>query len=92
MSNSDTSTGLWTAKDAERATNGAAEGDWIASGVSIDTRAIEPGDLFTAIRGPNHDGHDHVADALAKGAAAAMVERQFKGVASSGDLPQSRRY
>ena len=53
MSNSDTSTGLWTAKDAERATNGAAEGDWIASGVSIDTRAIEPGDLFTAIRGPN---------------------------------------
>lgn len=86
MSNSGTSTGLWTAKDAECATSGAAEGDWIASGVSIDTRAIVPGDLFTAIRGPNHDGHDHVADALAKGAAAAMVERQFKGVASSGSL------
>jgi len=77
---------LWTAADAERATQGKTEGDWVASGVSIDTRAIEPGDLFTAIRGPNHDGHDHVEDALAKGAAAAMVERRFEGLPSRGGL------
>jgi UDP-N-acetylmuramoyl-tripeptide--D-alanyl-D-alanine ligase len=44
-------------------------------GVSVDSRAIEAGMLFVALRGPNHDGHDHVADALAAGAAAALVER-----------------
>lgn len=86
MSDNGAPTTLWTAKDAERATSGTTDGDWMASGVSIDTRAIEPGDLFTAIRGPNHDGHDHVADALAKGAAAAMVERRFEGLPQSEGL------
>ncbi|MBI4875861.1 MAG: UDP-N-acetylmuramoyl-tripeptide--D-alanyl-D-alanine ligase [Acidobacteria bacterium] len=45
-----------------------------ATGYSIDTRSIQPGDLFIALRGPNHDGHDHVAQALEKGAPAALVE------------------
>ncbi|WNJ99295.1 UDP-N-acetylmuramoyl-tripeptide--D-alanyl-D-alanine ligase [Thalassospiraceae bacterium LMO-JJ14] len=73
---------LWTAKDAAEATGGKVEFDWVANGVSIDSRSLEPGDLFTALKGPNHDGHDHVADALAKGAAAAMVEHRFES-----DLP-----
>jgi len=54
-----------------------------ASGVSIDTRTIEPGDLFFALRGPSHDGHDFVVAAFEKGAAAAVVE---KPVAVSGPL------
>lgn len=70
---------LWTAKEASEATEGAIAGDWVASGVSIDSRALEPGDLFTALKGPNHDGHDHVAAALDGGAAAAMVELRFDG-------------
>jgi len=45
--------------------------------VSIDTRTIAPGALFAALRGPNHDGHDHVRDAFAKGAAAVVVEREI---------------
>lgn len=69
---------LWTAKEAAEATGGKVVFDWIASGVSIDSRSLEPGDLFTALKGPNHDGHDHVADALARGAAAAMVEHRFE--------------
>jgi UDP-N-acetylmuramoyl-tripeptide--D-alanyl-D-alanine ligase len=44
-------------------------------GVSIDSRTVRPGELFFAIRGPRHDGHDHVAGALASGAGAAVVER-----------------
>jgi UDP-N-acetylmuramoyl-tripeptide--D-alanyl-D-alanine ligase len=44
-------------------------------GVSIDSRTVRPGELFFAIRGPRHDGHDHVAGALARGAGAAVVER-----------------
>ncbi len=43
-------------------------------GVSSDTRSIEAGMLFIALKGPNHDGHDHVQAALAAGAAAALVD------------------
>lgn len=65
---------LWTSEAAATATGGRATADWHASGVSIDSRTIEPGDLFVAIRGPSFDGHAFVAQALAKGAAAAMVD------------------
>jgi UDP-N-acetylmuramoyl-tripeptide--D-alanyl-D-alanine ligase len=43
--------------------------------VSIDSRALHPGDLFVAIKGDRFDGHDFVADALRAGAAGAMVHR-----------------
>lgn len=48
-------------------------------GVSTDTRTLEPGALFTALKGPNHDGHDHVKAAFDKGARAAVVEREITG-------------
>ncbi|PKP84750.1 MAG: UDP-N-acetylmuramoyl-tripeptide--D-alanyl-D-alanine ligase [Alphaproteobacteria bacterium HGW-Alphaproteobacteria-2] len=76
---------LWTAKEAARATGGSATGDWVATGVSIDSRTIRPGDLFVALSAAR-DGHDFVADALARGAAAAMVARRPKGVAASAPL------
>ena len=44
------------------------------AGVSIDSRTVRSGQLFFAIRGPRHDGHDHVSAALASGAVAAIVE------------------
>jgi UDP-N-acetylmuramoyl-tripeptide--D-alanyl-D-alanine ligase len=43
------------------------------AGVSIDSRTLRAGELFIAIHGPRHDGHDHVASALERGALAAMV-------------------
>jgi UDP-N-acetylmuramoyl-tripeptide--D-alanyl-D-alanine ligase len=43
------------------------------AGVSIDSRTIRPGELFIAIHGPTHDGHDHVAAAMESGAVAAVV-------------------
>ena len=43
------------------------------AGVSIDSRTIRPGELFIAIHGPRHDGHDFVADVLESGALAAVV-------------------
>ena len=64
---------LWTSDEAQRATGGKARGEWTANGVSIDTRSLEKGDLFIALTGENRDGHEFVAGALAKGAAAAMV-------------------
>ncbi len=68
-------TALWTVADAAAATRGSSSTEWAATGVSIDTRSLVPGDLFVAVHGPNHDGHDFVATALQRGAAAAMVDR-----------------
>src|SRR5437764_8768796 len=45
---------------------------WVA-GVSIDSRAIRAGELFIAIHGPRHNGHDHVASAFERGALEAVV-------------------
>lgn len=45
------------------------------AGVSTDSRSTEPGQLFVALKGPNFDGHDFVATAAARGAAAALLER-----------------
>src|SRR5438477_10304837 len=43
------------------------------AGVSIDSRTVRAGELFVAIHGPRHDGHDHVGSALEGGALAAVV-------------------
>jgi UDP-N-acetylmuramoyl-tripeptide--D-alanyl-D-alanine ligase len=51
-----------------------ANPDAMVTGWSVDSRTLQPGDLFFALRGPLHDGHKHVAEALEKGAAAAVVE------------------
>ena len=53
-------------------TNGLAAAP--ISGISIDTRTLEPGDLFFAIKGDHSDGHEHVAAAFEKGASAAVVD------------------
>jgi UDP-N-acetylmuramoyl-tripeptide--D-alanyl-D-alanine ligase len=68
-------TALWTAQDLLAATGGRMDAPFSAWGVSIDTRTIRPGDLFIALQGENGDGHAYVDEALAKGAAGAMVHR-----------------
>ena len=45
------------------------------TGWSVDTRTQNPGDLYFALRGPNHDGHDYAGAAVEKGAAGVVVER-----------------
>ena len=49
--------------------------DVMLQGVSTDTRTLQAGQLFVALRGPHFDGHDYLAEAKAKGAAACMVEK-----------------
>jgi len=77
---------LWTSFDAAVATGGKTSGRWVARGVSIDTRTLEPGDLFVALTGENRDGHEFAAEALKKGAAAALVSRQPPGVLDDSPL------
>lgn len=69
---------LWTAAEAAQATGGQVGSDWAATGVSIDTRTLQPGDLFVALKAAR-DGHDFVAQALEKGAAAALVSHIPEG-------------
>jgi len=47
------------------------------TGYSIDSRTVATGDLFFAIRGPRHDGHDYIEAALERGAAGAVASREW---------------
>ena len=76
---------LWTAAEAAAATGGRAVGTWACDGVSIDTRTLQAGDLFVALK-DLRDGHEFVAQALEKGAAAALVSRVPEGVADDAPL------
>jgi UDP-N-acetylmuramoyl-L-alanyl-D-glutamate--2,6-diaminopimelate ligase len=49
--------------------------DWEVSGCTADSRRLEPGQVFVAVRGPRHDGHAFVGQALERGAAGVVVER-----------------
>ena len=49
------------------------------AGVSIDSRTLRPGELFVAIHGPRHDGHDHLAAAIGAGAIACLVAAEKVG-------------
>ena len=75
---------LWTATDAANATSSHSTADWQAGGISIDSRTLQPGDLFVALHGPHFDGHDYVRAAQDAGAAACMVDHEIDGVT----LPQ----
>jgi UDP-N-acetylmuramoyl-tripeptide--D-alanyl-D-alanine ligase len=65
---------LWTAANLAKATGGRASRAFQAHGVSIDTRSLEPGDLFIALGGAR-DGHEFVAQAMASGAAGVLASR-----------------
>jgi UDP-N-acetylmuramoyl-tripeptide--D-alanyl-D-alanine ligase len=49
------------------------------SGWSVDSRTVQPGDLFFALRGPNHDGHAYVGQVFQKGAVAAVTDEEVEG-------------
>ncbi len=67
--------GMMSLRDAALATHGSAtQDDPRFTGVSTDTRTLAAGELFVALKGEHFDGHEYVAQALAQGAAAAMVE------------------
>ena len=68
---------LWTQSELRDAfaAKPSAPLDATVTGVSIDTRTLQAGDLFFAIKGDTHDGHDYVARAFEVGAAAAVVAR-----------------
>ena len=69
---------LWDSAGLRDATGGTIGDEVRITGVCIDSRSAGPGDLFIALRDVR-DGHDFVADALARGAAAAMWTGPARG-------------
>ena len=74
---------FWIPQDFQAITQGrwlVPPGDPRASitGVGIDTRTLQPGQAFFAVKGETHDGHDHVAVAIDKGAAIVVVSDEKK--------------
>ena len=69
---------LWTAQDAAAATGGTARGDWGIDGFGIDSRAMQSGQMFVALKAAR-DGHEFVRSALDAGASAALVSRVPEG-------------
>jgi len=70
---------LWTSAEIEAATGGRANASFEVTGVTFDSREVQPGDLFIAMPGTVYDGHKFVAGALAAGAAAAIVSQAVDG-------------
>jgi UDP-N-acetylmuramoyl-tripeptide--D-alanyl-D-alanine ligase len=71
---------LWTSAEVARAMSPLAmPAPFEATGVTFDSRAVGKGDLFFALAGETTDGHGFVADALSRGAAAAVVSRDVAG-------------
>ena len=71
---------MFTTAEIAQAVGGRLIGaDAEVGGVSTDTRTIEKGDLFVAVRGESFDGNDYIIQAAEKGAAAALCERAAEG-------------
>ncbi len=72
---------LWTSEEITHAVGGRGSGaSFVATGVSIDTRTLEPGDLFIALAG-ERDGHEFIPLAQTKGASGVLVSQPTPGEA-----------
>jgi UDP-N-acetylmuramoyl-tripeptide--D-alanyl-D-alanine ligase len=76
---------LWRVAEFTGA-KGEFDQDLVAMGYSIDSRTLDPGDLFIAIQGDRFDGQDFGPAALAKDAMAAIVQRDYKNTAGARPL------
>jgi UDP-N-acetylmuramoyl-tripeptide--D-alanyl-D-alanine ligase len=79
---------LWTIGELLAATGGRLHGTVTKrlGAVTIDSRAVGEGDIFIAIRGERHDGHDFAAGALKAGAGLAVVSRVTPEMTAAGPV------
>ena len=79
---------LWTAQELIAATGGTLQGTITKpmNGVAIDSRNLNVGDVFIAIKGDVHDGHQFVASALNSGAGVAVVSHPTDAMKAAGPI------
>lgn len=77
---------IWKSHELELALNTTVNSYVSACGVSIDTRTLQTGDLFIALKGDHADGHDFVRTAVENGAAACLVDHLIDGVPISKQI------
>jgi UDP-N-acetylmuramoyl-tripeptide--D-alanyl-D-alanine ligase len=65
---------LWQGEEVRKAIQGSGATHWVATGVSVDTRTLQPGDLFLALPGPNWDGRAFIDQAWRAGAHAVITQ------------------
>jgi UDP-N-acetylmuramoyl-tripeptide--D-alanyl-D-alanine ligase len=70
---------LWTSEEITKAVGGTAHGTFEASGVTFDSREVEPGHLFIAMKGEATDGRLFLDKAFAAGASGALVSQEIDG-------------
>ena len=70
---------LWTSAEIEAATGGRASASFEVTGVTFDSREVQPGDLFIAMPGTVYDGHKFVAGAFEAGAVGSIVSQPVEG-------------
>lgn len=69
---------LWTSDEVSRALGATIVAPFAANGITFDSRAVARDDLFFALKGESTDGHGFVAEAMKRGAAAAVVSRDVE--------------
>ena len=72
---------LWTSAEIAEATGGKATSEFSVTGISIDTRTLEAGDLFVALK-DSRDGHDFIPAAIEAGAGGVLSETAPEGAAA----------
>lgn len=72
-------TPLWTSQEIAEAVNGRASAEFACKNIAFDSREIEQGDLFIALKGEVSDGHAYVDQCFEKGAAGAIVSNPVAG-------------
>ncbi len=77
---------LWTSSELQMALNTAVDKNIWASGVKFDSRTIELGDIFVALKTEQNDGHNYVTQALEKGASACIVNHPIETVLQSKQI------
>ena len=67
---------LWKALEVALLVEGKLLGshDWVSTGISIDTRKTQKGDIFIALKGDNYDGHSFIQQAFERGAVAVIID------------------
>jgi len=72
-------TALWTSDEIAAATGGTASALFEVAGVTFDSREVQPGNLFVAMPGTAHDGHQFLDAAFSAGAAGVLVSQAVNG-------------